>query len=377
MSEDTLPEADRAPGAPHPRETAALLGQQAAEDAFLTAYNAGRLHHGWLITGPSGVGKATLAWRIARFLLATPPAEEGGGLFGDTPAQPASLDIPPDHPVSHRMEALSEPGLCLIRRSYDQKASRLRNEITVDDVRRLADFFHMSATDGGRRVVIVDAADEMNTSAANAILKLLEEPPKNAVLLLISHQPSRLLPTIRSRCRELRCRTLEAAAMAPALEAAGAAPEADPAALAELSGGSVGAALRLSNQEGMALYSELIGLFETLPRLDRPRALKLAESCVGAANRERYEMTIRLIDLFLARLARTGAGRAPMVEAAKGEATLMKRLAPSRYSALDWAELQQLITARAEHGRAVNLDPAALILDMVLKINETAAKVPA
>jgi len=198
MSETAPLEADRAPGAPHPRETAVLIGQEAAEREFLEARGAGRLHHAWLISGPRGVGKATLAWRIARFLLTTPVTADGRP---DASAPPASLDSDWNAPVARRVLALSEPRLFLLRRPWDAKAERLRQEITVDEVRKLRSFFGLSVADGGRRVVIVDAADEMNVNAANALLKLLEEPPANTVILLVSHQPSRLLPTIRSRCR--------------------------------------------------------------------------------------------------------------------------------------------------------------------------------
>ncbi len=369
------PEADRAPGAPHPRETVHLFGHSKAEAAFLDAFNTGRMHHAWLISGPRGVGKATLAWRIARFLLSQPVEQDDGGLFGDAPVAPTTLDIEPDTPVYRRSAQLAEPRLCLIRRAYDAKKGRHAAQISVEEVRKLGAFFHMSATDGGRRVVIVDSADEMNGSSANALLKMLEEPPKNAVLLLVSHQPSRLLPTIRSRCRALRLGTLGANDVQQALDAAGfdAADQTD--ALAELSAGSVGEALRLTNLDGMDAYGEIVALFSTLPRLDRARALKLAESCVGAAKLDRYELVLGLIDRFLTRVARTGAGRPPVVEAARGEAELMARLAPDGMAAKDWAALQQEISSRAAHAKAVNLDPAALILDMVFKINDTATRV--
>lgn len=369
------PEADRAPGAPHPRETLHLFGQSKAEDAFLEAFNTGRLHHAWLITGPRGVGKATLAWRIARFLLSQPVGEADAGLFGDAPPAPTSLEIGHDTPVYRRSAQLAEPRLCLIRRAYDAKKSKHTAQISVEEVRKLGAFFHMSATDGGRRVVIVDSADEMNVSSANALLKMLEEPPKDAVLLLVSHQPSRLLPTIRSRCRELRLGHLGGEDVRQALDAAGfdAADQSD--ALAELAAGSVGEALRLTNLDGMDAYREVVALFATLPKLDRPRALKLAESCVGAANVDRYELILGLIDRFLTRMARTGAGRPPLVEAAKGEAEVMTRLAPDSMAAKDWATVQQEISARAAHAKAVNLDPAASILDMVFKINDTASRV--
>ncbi len=370
-ADDPLPQADQVQGAPHPRETLQLHGQQAAEATFLTAFNANKLHHGWLITGPRGIGKATLAWRIARFLLANPATADG--LFGDGLPAPDNLDIATDHPLNARITALSEPALYLLRPIWDADKKRLKSGITVDEVRKLKGFFNLSAADGGRRVVIVDSADDMNVSAANALLKLLEEPPADATILLVSHQPSRLLPTIRSRCRELRCTTLSADDMARAMTATGA-DNTDSKALAELSGGSAGEAVRLTNLDGMQAYAEIIALFATLPRLDRPRALKLAESTVGKTRAAHFDMTLRLLDLFLARTARTGVTGPPIVQAAKGESDLMQRLAPNAAAGRKWAELQQLLSARSRHGQSVNLDPAALILDMVFKINDTAAK---
>jgi len=364
------PEPDRIEGAPHPRETERLVGHAAAEAAFLDAFNSSRLHHAWLITGPRGVGKATLAWKIARFLLATPPAGDAG-LFGEAPA-PTTLDVDPEHPVARRARALAEPGLMLIRRSVNENTGKMSNEIRADDVRRLRGFFGLSAGDDGKRVVIIDAADEMNTTAANSLLKLLEEPPSGAVLLLVSHQPSRLLPTIRSRCRALRLDPLSPPDLATALDGAGTSPGPDTAALGELAGGSVGEALRLSHLDGLAAYGEIIRVFARAPRYDRPRAIALANSAAGAANAPRFDLLLRLLGLFLARLARTGSGHPPPTEAAPGEAELLARLAPDAWSGRQWARLQQELTARAAHGRAVNLDPAALILDMVFKINQTA-----
>ncbi len=364
---DALPEPDRVEGAPHPRETGVLFGQAVAEAEFLDAFRQGRLAHGWLLTGPRGVGKATLAWRIARFLLATP--EDDGGLFAPSP--PVSLDIPADHPVTRRVTALSEGRLFLLRRGANDRDTALSAEIRVEEVRRMKGFFQMSAADGGRRVVIVDAADEMTVAAANAILKILEEPPPRVTMLLISHQPFRLLPTIRSRCRELRLVPLGPADMAQALAATGEAADA-PEALAQLSGGSVGEALRLLRLDGLALYAQVTGLMATLPRLDRPRALALAEKGAGRGGEAAFDAILRLIDLFLSRLARTGATGTPPPEAAPGEAALLRRLSPDPQAARAWAELAQTLSLRARRGRAVNLDPAALLLDMVLKIDETA-----
>lgn len=374
MSDAEVPEPDRIDGAPHPRETLQLFGQDAAQSDFLEAYSTGRLHHGWLITGPKGIGKATLAWKIARFLLATPV--DDGGMFG-APPPPSTIDIDADNPVARRMMAGSEAGLFVLKRPYDDKAGRLKKDITVDEARKLKSFFSLSAIEGGRRVVIVDAADELNVSAANALLKLLEEPPQDAFLLLISHQPSRLLPTIRSRCRELRLGTLNSDDMAAAMQQADITSDHDPAALAELSSGSVGEAIRLTNLDGLPLYADLITLFSSLPNLDRPAALRLADSAAGRGKEDRYDLIVGLIDLILARLARFGITGPPVIEACAGEAQLMARLSPHDVAARAWAQLQQDLGARVRHGRAVNLDPASLILDMVLKVQQTAAKVAA
>jgi DNA polymerase-3 subunit delta' len=357
-----LPEPDKLAGAPHPRHTAELYGQGAAERAFLEAYGAGRLHHGWLLTGPRGVGKATLAWRIARFLLAQ-GEDAGGGLFG-APEAPARLDIDPEHPVARRVAALSEPRLFLLRRGANAAGTGLSDAIRVEEVRRLKSFFALSSTEGGARVVIIDAADEMNVSAANAVLKLLEEPPERATLLLVSHQPARLLPTIRSRCRTLALSSLGEEDLAAALAQAGVAPEGGAGTLAALSGGSAGAAVTLAQEGGAALYAELMGVLASLPRLDRPAALALSERAAGQGAEARRDLLFELIDHALARLALTGArGRPPAPEAAPGEAETLARLSPDAAAARGWAELAPRVGERLRHGRAVNLDPASLILD--------------
>ena len=372
---DAPPAPDQAPGARHPRETTEIFGQDKAQAEFLSAFIGDRLHHGWLLTGSRGTGKATLAWTIARFLLATPPQEENG-LFAAPP--PTSLAVDPEHPVARRILAGADPGLAAVRRSVNDKTGRLRDEIVVDDIRALQKFFGLSATDGGRRVVIVDAADEMNVSAANALLKMLEEPPARATLLLVSHQPSRLLPTIRSRCRALRLGPLAPEDMVLALHAAGADIPKDPTVashLTALSVGSVGDALRLLSLDGLRSYAELVALMGTMPRLDRPRAIQLAESAAARGAADRFDLLLSLIDRALARLARTGAvGQAPMPEAAKGEAETFQRLAPNPGKGRAWADLATTVSARTRHGQAVNLDPATLVLDTVFKMQETAPR---
>jgi DNA polymerase-3 subunit delta' len=373
MTEDE-PDEGGPNGAPHPRTTTHLIGQAPAEAAFLSAFNSDRPHHAWLITGPRGVGKATLAWRIARFLLATP--ENDGGMFAPPP--PTTLDVPATLPIVRRINALSESGLHYVRRRVDPKTEKLRTAITVDDIREMIRAFTLSSADGGRRVAIIDAADDMNPNAANALLKLLEEPPAKVTILLISHQPGRLLPTIRSRCRTLRLQALNAADLSDALTQVGGtvAPE-DRAALAELAAGSVGEAFQMTNLDGLKLYAVLIRLFATLPRLDRHMALTLAEAGAKRGAEAQFDLIVTLIDLFLGRLARTGTLRLLPPEAARGESALLERLAPTPHAGRLWADLAQSLGNRARRGKAVNLDPAALLMDMILKIDETAAAIKA
>ncbi|KAB7615559.1 DNA polymerase III subunit delta' [Amylibacter sp. SFDW26] len=371
MTEDATPQSDCVENAPHPRETAVLLGQDKAQADFLTAFQSGRMHHAWLITGPRGVGKATLAWKIAKFLLAQP--NDDGGMFADETPPADTLGIDPNHPVLRRLEALGEPRLFLCRRPWDDKTKKHKRDITVEETRALKGFFNLSAADGGWRVAIVDAADEMNSSAANALLKILEEPPEKTIILLVSHQPARLLPTIRSRCRELRCEKLSGADMAQALHNAEFEVGQNPEALAELADGSVGEAIRITSEDGLKRYADLVSLTAQSPQMDRQTALRLANACVGKGNEPTYDLSLRLIRQMLSRIARFAALQPSTVqEAAQGEASMLAKLGPNVQAARKWADLSAELTARSNHARAVNLDPSSVILDMLLKINETA-----
>ncbi len=364
---DAFPEPDATPGAPHPRFSRSLHGQDTAESVFLGAALSGRIHHAWLISGPRGVGKATLAWRIARYLLSE--ATNAQASRGASGLDRSTLEIPDDTSLARRMIALAEPRLHLLRRSAAESGGRLSQEIRVDDVRALGRFFALSAADGGRRVVIVDTIDEMNRNAANAFLKMLEEPPERAVMLLVSHQPARLLPTIRSRCRMLRLGKLAPSALAAILRNLDLGDETDPLALAELSDGSAGMLVRLAEANGLAIYSDLLKAASTG---DRASFLALSDLAVSRGAGDRSEVLYLLVDTLLGRLAKTGAGHLPANEAAEGERSLLSRLAPSPEFGRLWADLQANASNRIAHGRAVNLDPAALILDTMIKIDETA-----
>ena len=371
MSDPPLPEADRTEGHPHPRETSVLFGQHRAAQAFLDAWTAGRLHHAWLLRGPRGVGKATLAYRIARALIAD-PGDDGAGLFGDAPAR--SIDVPSDCPVQARILAQAEPRLFVLRRTWDVDKKRLQTQVSVDDVRAMRRFLSLSAADGGWRVIIADSADEMTRSAANALLKFLEEPPPRSLFLLLSHAPAGLLATIRSRCRTLDLAPLDPDALAAALEAAGAeAPAGAEAALAQLSAGSVGEALRLVARDGLALYARLVQMLGG-GRADRAALAKLAAMCAGRDGADHYGATLDMLRLICARLARAAATGTPAPEAAPGEHALVANVAAHPQQAPLWAETLARITATTRHAVTVNLDPSQCVIDTVLEIDATLAR---
>ena len=370
-----FPLSDQVEGAPHPKNTSTIFGQQEAIDQFLAAFNARRLHHAWMVTGARGIGKATLTWQIAKFLLATPDPNAGIGLFGG-PEAALTLSIDAEHPIARRIRAGSEPGVMCVRRAYDEKRKKFKQMITVDEIRNLKSFFTLSAKDGGQRIVIVDCAEEMNQSAANALLKILEEPPQNAYLFLISHQPARLLPTIRSRCRELRLKQLSPLDMAQSLEAAELeVSDIDLDALAVLAGGSVGEAVKLINLNGLDVFKRILDIFETLPRLNNEKALALSKTFSQSGGSNDFEFFVSLLELVLNRLTLIGTkadGQAGTT--LFNEASIFQRLCPNRHAAIQWAELTQELSARLRQGHAVNLDPAALILDTFFQIEACAAK---
>ncbi len=352
---------------PLPRETEELVGHEAAERAMGEAVASGKIPHAWLITGPRGIGKATLAYRIAKARLA---AEDGDGLFG-APEAPATLAVDPENPVARQIAAGAAPRLHAVRRAADPKTGRLYTQIRVDEVRRMKEFFQLSAADGGWRVAIIDPVDEMNAAAANALLKLLEEPPAKCLLLLVCHAPGRLLPTIRSRCRVLRLGALGADDLAAALAAAGVEADADPAALTLLSGGSAGEAARMASLGGVALYARLCRLFATAPGADRREMIAIADACGGREAEPVYDLTLRLIDMMLARLARAAAFGPPSTFGAKDEGALLARLSPPG-SARRWADLAGEVQTKTARARAVNLDPAQVVLDTCLRIDVAA-----
>src|SRR4029077_6061374 len=282
-----------------PQGNPELLGQEGAEHTLLESAASGRLAHAWLLTGPRGIGKATLAYRFARFLLAG-GGEGGGGLFADAPI---SFALAPAHPVFRRVASGAHPDLRTVARGINPKTGKKRSEIVIDDIREAVAFMRLTPSEGGWRVIIVDGAEDMNRNAANALLKVLEETPPQAVLLLVSHAPGRLLPTIRSRCRRLDMKKLAAETVTTLLSRrVGDLDEAERRVIAGLADGSIARALDLAEAGGVDLYREISALLMALPKLDGSALHRLSDKLSRGTADGGFRMAAELLTAWLARM---------------------------------------------------------------------------
>ncbi|PTM42900.1 DNA polymerase III subunit delta' [Bosea sp. 124] len=350
----TSDEPDRLPSAPHPRETLALIGHEAQEQAFLAALASGRMHHGWLLGGPEGIGKASFAYRAARFVLASgDPTRRAVGA--------TSLAMPEGDPATRRVMAQSHPDLHLLKRGPrpDGKPGYTSN-IPVDFVRRVLDRFGSSAAEGGWRVCIVDSAEDMERPSANALLKLLEEPPPRALFLIVAHAPGRMLPTIRSRCRLMTFGALDEAQVAQAgmvaLERMGG--PFDASALtraARLADGSVRRALTYVDPETLALVEAVRARLDALPGIDLNALMALAEDVAGKAGESDFSIMIETVQSWLSDHLHAHAAAQPA------------RLAPL-------AEVWDKLGRAARDVETYNLDRRPLVMTMFHDLSDAVAR---
>jgi DNA polymerase-3 subunit delta' len=339
-------EPDRVEGARHPRETTILLGHADAERSMLEAYRSGRMPHAWLIGGEQGIGKATFAYRMARFVLAYPDPTS------DSVQSATDLSVDPDHPAARRVAALSHRDLVVLRRHYDPEKKRVPAEIGVDRVRDAIHLFSGTAAEGGWRVAILDSAEDLNRSSANALLKIVEEPPPRSLFLIVSHRPGAVMPTIRSRVRRLMLAPIPEGDVVRAAMAAGA--EADEATVrraAALSNGSVRAALKLMDEHAMAVVEHVRGMLQGLPQIDREALHRVAETLALRANEADFDTTLEVIQDWLMQETRARAG--------EGAA----RLAPL-------AEVWDKIARSVREASSYNLDRRALVLGLFTDLAE-------
>jgi DNA polymerase III subunit delta' len=357
---------------PAPRANPDLLGHEAAERALRRLFGSGRIPHALLLSGPRGVGKATLAYRLARFVLAG-GAGEGAttGLFRVEPDH-AGLAVAPESGVFRRVASGGHADLLTIERAYDPRRRRLRSEIVVADTRDIAAFLRLTAAEGGWRVVIVDGADEMNRNAANALLKILEEPPQRTLLLLVAHSAGRLLPTIRSRCRRFPLAPLPGdivrrllARYRPDL------PEAQQAALSGLAGGSIGRALDLAAAGGVELCDGMLALLARDGGIDPTALHGFADRLVRGEADDSYRVVEELLAQLLAGFAVTAACGTTDSVPFPTAAVVLRRFG-GRAPAARWAELRDEIGLSFARTEALNLDRKQTILGAFFAIERTA-----
>jgi DNA polymerase-3 subunit delta' len=263
----------------HARDASVLEGVEGPVRAFLEALERGRLHHAWLLTGPEGVGKASFAYQAARRLLGARPDPNGDGL--------ASLA---SDPATRLVAARAHPDLLVLERLSEDNPTR--KSIPVDEARRLPEFFSKAPAIAPYRVAVIDAADDLNPNAANAVLKTLEEPSGRGVLFLVSHAPGRLLPTIKSRCRRLAFAPWPDGKLADFIAARTELNGDDVQRLAQMAHGAPGRALSLMGQGALELDRQVAGILQRLPDADASELLGLAEKFRGAEGALRYQLLI-------------------------------------------------------------------------------------
>jgi DNA polymerase-3 subunit delta' len=343
-----------------PRGNSHFRGHDDAEAAILRTWSTSRIPHGWLITGPRGIGKATLAYRFARLALSGQGGDDG--LFGATAP---SLQIEPTSPLFRQVASGAHPDLMVVERGYDEKNNRLRTEIVVNDIRRAVDFMHLKSSMGGWRVVIVDSADDMNRNSANALLKILEEPPQRTLLLLVSHAPGGLLPTIRSRCRRLELALLPDAVVSELVHHY--APDLDPAEvrqLTEIAGGSIGRALSVAGAGGLEIHAELDRQLSALPNLPMGEIHAFAEKVGKPGGESPFELASELLLIWLGQVVRqraTGAGRPPSAAAS------------TRGTLEQWLALWEKTDSLFRRTDAINLDRKQVWIGAMVDIAQLTA----
>lgn len=365
-NEEILNEPDTLEGFSSPRTIKNIYGHESAEKEFVNTYQLNRLHHAWLITGPKGIGKATLAYRFTRFLLAID--KEKDTLI-------TTLNIQEESPTSRLVSNLSHPELLVLRRPYDLKTNKLRTEITVDEVRRLKSFLSLRSGISSSKIVIVDPADELNLNAANAILKSIEEPSSQTYFFLITSNPDNLLPTIRSRCRVLRCKSLSNDNLQKALiqalklsdsEVSLNLPTGDDwEKLKLVSDGSVGFALRFLSLKGLNIYSKLISIIFQMPQCNWRDIHVLCDELTSQASELKFELFYELLLSSLARLIYEQAYN----NSSNQEGQITHRVIQKEHLS-SWAELWETIVIQKSELDLYNLDKKSFLFSVFRKISQ-------
>ncbi|WP_425404879.1 DNA polymerase III subunit delta' [Hwanghaeella sp.] len=314
---------DEGTASPQAANSHPLIGHEAAEATLLRAWRSGRFPHAWLISGPRGVGKATLARKAARFVLSqsSDGGSQAGGLFGDAPLPPDSLDTDPESSVARRIAAGGHSDFRLLTKREDKTV------IQIEQTREIVDFSYMTPAEGGWKVILIDSVDDMNHNSANALLKALEEPPSKALFLLVSHAPGGLLPTIRSRCRSLKLSGVPKPGIAALLgELRPDLSEQERSVLAALGDGSPGRAIHYADQGAVDLYRALVELASNAHRLDMSLVMKMGDQLAKKGAEDAFGIMSQMIDQALQRAIKAAAVRRPVEDILPGDGAIWARL---------------------------------------------------
>ncbi|MET1415649.1 DNA polymerase III subunit delta' [Roseibium sp. HPY-6] len=344
-----IPQVDELPGYPLPHERGRLIGHRATEQALLEAYRSERLHHAWILGGAKGIGKATLAFRFAKFVIANP--DRFGGIVTSAP----DLGVPDDHAVSRQVISGGHPNILHLRRPWDDKAKRFKSDLPVDEVRRTVSFFGTTASAKAWRICIVDAADDMNASSANALLKILEEPPERCLFLVLSHAPGRLLPTIRSRCRRLDMPSLSADEIADGLRELcddDVPSNDDLMDLSQTADGSLRSAITLLSGDGLKIAKGVRQLADNAGQLDLAAVHALADLVAARGQADNWDSFQHVVDVWL-------------------HDRLRKDIHTGIRAAYRYVELWESVKRSINASDALNLDRKQVVLDFFFALRAT------
>ena len=349
---DDLIRFDRIEDWPAPEEQPVWFGSADAERTLLDAYRSGRMHHAWLIGGPKGIGKATLAFRFARFVLAHPDPKSAEVTAA------TDLSVAEHSPAFRKVANRAHPNLLVLERPYDDEKKRFKTELTVPEIRKTVSFFGSTSGEPGWRIAVVDPADDMNPSSANALLKVLEEPPSRSLFLIVSHAPGRALPTIRSRCRRLELPPLSSQAIADAIRAHGDVDE-DLELAAALAEGSLRRAILLMDGGGIQTHRDLTKLLARLPDIDIEAMHAFADSVSGRGDDDGWVGFTDMLSAWLNRRVR-------------GEAEPESSMSPNpkvRGTPLErWAEVWETLRQSVDDADEYNLDRKRTVLSILMAL---------
>ena len=344
-------------GLPVSRENPRVSGHESVEKTLLDILNSGSVPHAMIFAGPEGVGKAAMAYRLARHVLKNGIGDDGqDSLFGGAPALVTSLDVDAEDPTFRRIASGGHPDMLVIERPMDERKGEQKSAVDVDSARKVAPFLRMKASgDNGWRVVIVDDADTMNRNAQNALLKILEEPPPRALLILIVHRAGAMIPTIRSRCRVINFAPLPEATLLELMMRHDPRLKTDEAAaIAALAEGRIGPAVRLMDDGGLEAVQAVLNLLTAWPNWDWVRIHQTADTLGRMGQEAAYKSFQDILMWSVERL--TFAKARGMADAGAPLSAEPLRRMLAHYSLEDWLKICEKLKDHFTQVQVANLD---------------------